>query len=141
MTADDVRRTDDEGMAAWDAHDPDRFVALLGEGFQFKDTSLPEPLTTADQVKEYMRSWFTAFPDMRVATTNRVISDDSVAAEVEFTGTQTGPLNAGGQEIPPTGKAVRSTGTYFARVEDGKISSFSAHPDSMGLMAQLGLMG
>ena len=141
MTVEDVRRLDDDGLAAWDGHDPDRFAALLADGFEFRDSSLPEPLTTTDQVREYMRSWFTAFPDLRMTVINRVIAEDSVAGEVEFTGTHTGPLNAGGQQIPATGKAVRSAGTYFAQVKDGKIASFNAHPDVMGLMVQLGLAG
>lgn len=140
MTTEDVRRLDDEGLSAWDRHDPDAYVAMLADRFEFRDSTLPDPLTTADQVREYMRSWFTAFPDMRIEATNRVVSDEGVAVEVEFTGTHTGPLDAGGQTIPPTGRAVRSRGTYFARVQDGKISSFSVHPDSMGLMVQLGVV-
>ena len=87
-----------------------------------------------------MQSWFTAFPDMRLTVRNRVVSDSQVAAELEFTGTHDGPLAFGGQEVPATGRAVRAGGTYFAAIEDGKIVSFSAHPDALGLMAQLGLL-
>ena len=139
--AEEVRRIDHEGISAWDRHDPERFAALLADGFEFRDSSLPEPLTTPEQVREYMGTWFTAFPDMRTRTTNRVVSEDSVGAEVEFTGTHTGPLNAGGVQTPATGRTVHSSGTYFARVKEGRIASFSAHPDVMGLMTQLGLAG
>ena len=141
MTVEEVRKLDEDGIAAWDHHDPDRFVAMFADGFEFRDTSVPEPMTKADQVREYMNSWFTAFPDMHIASVNRVISDDSVAGEIEFTGTHTGPLKAGGQQIPATGKSIRSTGTYFVHVKEGKIDSFSAHPDTMNLMMQLGVMG
>ncbi|WP_175637424.1 ester cyclase [Sinomonas mesophila] len=141
MTVEDVRRLDEDGVAAWDSHDPDRFVGMFADGFEFRESSLPEPLTTTDQVREYMNSWFTAFPDLHVAATDRVISDDSVAGEIEFTGTHTGPLTAGGQQIPATGKSVRSTAAYLFHVKDGKISSFSARPDTMDLMMQLGIMG
>jgi predicted ester cyclase len=87
-----------------------------------------------------MQAWYTAFPDMRVTETNRVIGDDSVAAEVEFTGTNSGPLSMGGQELPPTGRPVTGYGTYFARAKDGRITEFHAHPDVAGMMMQLGLM-
>ena len=91
-------------------------------------------------MQAYMEAWYSAFPDMRAKTTNRVVSDDQVAAEVEFTGTNTGPLQMGGREIPATGRPIVGTGTYFASVRDGKIVSFRAHPDAASMMAQLGLM-
>ncbi|XAS66804.1 ester cyclase [Micrococcaceae bacterium Sec5.7] len=140
MSIADVEQVDDRGMAAWDQHDAAAFAGLLADDFTFSDVSVPEPLRSRDQVREYMETWFTAFPDMRSKTTNRVVSEDQVAAEVEFTGTNTGPLLMGGQEIPATGRAITGTGTYFASVRDGKIVSFRAHPDVAALMGQLGLL-
>lgn len=140
MSKADLEQLDDQGMAAWDQHDPDGFVALFADEFVWRDLTMPEEMHTADQAKQYMQGWFTAFPDMRVRTTNRVVGDDSLAAEVEFTGTNTGPLSMGGMEMPPTGRSVVGKGAYFARVENGKVVEFSSHPDAAGLMVQLGLM-
>jgi len=136
----EVEQIDDQGMAAWDGHDADAFMALLADDFVWTDLTLPEPMRTKDQARQYMRAWFTAFPDMRVRQTNRVVSDDAAAAEVEFTGTNSGPMTMADREIPPTGKSVVGRGAYFARVEDGKIVQFSSHPDVAGLMMQLGFM-
>ena len=136
----DIERIDDQGMAAWDGHDVDAFMNLLADGFIWTDLTLPEPMRTKDQARQYMQAWFTAFPDMRIRQTNRVVSDDAAAAEVEFTGTNTGPMMMAGTEIPPTGKSVVGRGAYFARVEDGKVVQFSSHPDVAGLMMQLGFM-
>jgi len=136
----DIERIDDQGMAAWDGHDVDAFMNLLADGFIWTDLTLPEPMRTKDQARQYMQAWFTAFPDMRIRQTNRVVSDDAAAAEVEFTGTNTGPMLMAGTEIPPTGKSVVGRGAYFARVEDGKVVQFSSHPDVAGLMMQLGFM-
>jgi len=136
----EVEQVDDQGMAAWDGHDVDAFMALLADDFVWTDLTLPEPMRTKDQARQYMRAWFTAFPDMRVRQTNRVVSDDAAAAEVEFTGTNSGPMTMADREIPPTGKSVVGRGAYFARVEDGKIVQFSSHPDVAGLMMQLGFM-
>ena len=134
----DIERIDDQGMAAWDGHDVDAFMNLLADGFIWTDLTLPEPMRTKDQARQYMQAWFTAFPDMRVRQTNRVVSDDAAAAEVEFTGTNTGPMLMGGAEVPPTGKRVLGRGAYFARVDDdGKMVLFSSHPDVAGLMMQL----
>ncbi len=141
MSISDVERIDDQGMAAWDQHNVDDFVALFASDFVFRDVSVPEVFTTPEGVRRYMEAWYKAFPDMRAKTTNRVVSENQVAGEVQFTATHSGPLNFGGTEIPATGKSVVGGGSYFAKVEDGKIVSFTAYPDAAGLMAQLGLMG
>lgn len=140
MSRAEVEQLDDRGMAAWDQHDTAAFAGLLADDFTFEDVMAPEPFHTREQVKAYMESWFTAFPDMHARTTRRVVSDDEVAGEIEFTGTNTGPLHMGDKEIPATGKSVTGTGTYFASVRDGKIVSFRAHPDVASMMGQLGLM-
>jgi predicted ester cyclase len=75
-------------------------------------------------------SFGSAFPDMSVKQMNRVVSDDAVAAEVQFTGTNTGPMMMAGKEIPPTGRGVVGKGTYFARVKNGKVSSSTPTPTS-----------
>ncbi len=135
-----IEQIDDQGMAAWDRHDMDAFIALFAEDFVWTDLTLPEAMRTKDQARQYMQAWFTAFPDMRVRQTNRVVSQDAVAAEVELTGTNSGPMLMAGREIPPTGKRVVGRGAYFATVTDGKVVQFSSHPDVAGLMMQLGLM-
>jgi len=101
---------------------------------------VPELIRTREAATEYVQAWFTAFLDMRVRRTNRVIGEDSVAGEIEFTGTNTGPLSMGGMQLPATGKSVVGCGAYFVKVKDGKVTEFSAHPDAAGLRVQLGLM-
>jgi len=140
MSKQELERIDDLGMAAWDNHKPDAFAELFADEFVLRDTTVPEPLSTKEGAVAYAQSWFTAFPDLQVRTTNRIIGEDSVAAELEFTGTNTGPLVMGGMELPPTGKSVVGRGSYFVRVKDGKVTEFSAHPDAAGLMFQLGLI-
>lgn len=139
MTA-DIKEVDDQGMTAWDSHDPDAFADLMADNFTWIDSTTPEPMTTKDQVREYMGTWFTAFPDMKVKQINRVIDDHWLAAEIEFTATNDGTLAMGGREIPATGKKINGKGVYFARVQDGKIVEFRSYPDAAGMMMQLGLM-
>jgi len=140
MSKQDLERLDDQGIAAWDNHKPDAFVELFAGTFELRDSSLPEPASTKQEAHAYAQSWFTAFPDMHMRRTNRVVGEDSVAGEIEFTGTNTGPLKMGGMEIPATGKSVVGRGAYFVRVRNNKIVDFSSHPDAAGLMVQLGLM-
>jgi predicted ester cyclase len=106
----DIEQIDLAGMTAWDQHDVDGFMALLADGFVWTDVTLPEPMRTLDQARQYMQEWFTAFPDMRTKQTNRVVGEDAVAAEVEFSGTNSGPMLMGGAKIPPTGRSVVGRG-------------------------------
>jgi steroid delta-isomerase-like uncharacterized protein len=140
VSREEIERLDDQGMAAWDGHDADAFASLFADQLVATDVALPEPITTKDGVRQYAQTWFTAFPDMSVKQTNRVVGEDAVAAEVQFTGTNTGPMMMAGKEIPPTGKSVVGRGTYFARVRGGKIVEFNSYPDIAGMMMQLGFM-
>ena len=140
MAKKDLERLDDQGLAAWDAHDADAFVALFAKDFVWYDWTTPEPIKDKKAAREYFNSWAKAFPDMHTKLITRVVGTDSVAAEIEFYGTNTGPMSMGGMEIPPTNKSVVGRGSYIARVKDGKVVEFRSHPDAAGLMMQLGFM-
>jgi predicted ester cyclase len=140
VSKEELERLDDEGMSAWTAHDANAWVGLFGDDFVWHDWTTPEPISDKEAALKYFNGWMQAFPDMRVTTVDRVIGDDAVAAEIEFSGTNSGPLVMGGMELPPTNKSVRGRGSYIARVRDGKIVEFRSHPDAAGMMMQLGLM-
>jgi steroid delta-isomerase-like uncharacterized protein len=140
MSKEELERLDDQGMAAWNDHDAEAFLSLFADDFVWYDWTVPEPIRDKEGARQYFNSWVTAFPDMRIKVTNRVVGDDAVASEVEFTGTNTGPMIMGGKEIPPTNKPVTGHGTYIARVRGGKVVEFSSHPDVAGMMMQLGFM-
>ena len=140
MSREDLERLDDQGIAAWDNHKPDAFVEMLADDFVVRDLGIPEPMRRRDEVRAYAQSWFTAFPDLHLQRTNLVVDEDSLAGEIEFTGTNTGPLVMGGMEIPATGRSVVGHGAYFVQVRDGKVVEFTNYTDAAGLMMQLGLM-
>ena len=137
-----LERLDDDGIGAWDRHDPDGFADMFADQFVLEDWTVPEPIRNdKDAVRQYFRAWMTAFPDITIKRIDRVIDGNTVAGEVEFTGTNSGTLAMGGMEMPATNKAVRGRGTYFARANDeGKIVEFRSHPDAAGMMMQLGMM-
>src|SRR6266508_1609067 len=96
-------------MAAWSAHDADRALALLSEDVVWQDVASPEPMHGKAAIRPYLQGWFTAFPDLNARVKNRVVSEDQVAAEVEFTGTNSGPMQMapGAPAMPATGKQVK----------------------------------
>jgi len=142
MSVQENVRLDEQFIATWSSHDADRAVALLSDDAVWEDVVSPERMRNKAAIRQYIQSWFTAFPDMTAAVKNRVVTDDQVACEVEFTGTNTGPLQmgAGTPSIPATGKRVTGRGTYFLRIRNGKIAEAHSYPDVLGLMMQLGLV-
>jgi predicted ester cyclase len=140
VSKEELERLDDQGMAAWDAHDGNAWVDLFADDFVWHDWTTPEPIRDREGALQYFNGWMQAFPDMRVTTVDRVVGEDAVAAEIEFSGTNTGSLMMGGMELPPTNKSVTGRGSYIARVRDNKIIEFRSHPDAAGMMMQLGLM-
>ncbi|MGW1347383.1 ester cyclase [Kribbella sp. NPDC002412] len=140
MSRDVVAEVEERTIAAWSEHDVEGIVAMLAEKFVWTDVGLPEPMRTLDEVRAYVRGWIDAFPDLRVNRTNRVVADDAVAGEVEFIGTNTGPLVVAGNQIPPTGRSIVGRGAYFAHFEGNHVTEFHAYPDLAGMMTQLGLM-
>jgi len=142
MSVQDNIRLDEEFLASWDSHDVDRGLAVLSDDVVWYDVASPEPMHGKAAARAYLQAWYTAFPDLKSKVKGRLVTEDQVATEVEFTGTNKGSLqfSSAAPVISPTGKQVRGKGTYFLRIRDGKIVELHTYPDTMGLMMQLGLM-
>lgn len=141
MSVQDNLKLDDEEIAAWNAHDVERAVAVFPDEIVWLDTGNPQPLKGKDALRQYLSAWFTAFPNIKITIKNRVATEDQVAAELEFVGTNAGSLQFGpGPALPATGKTVNGRGTYFVRFKNGKPVEVHSYPDAAGMMMQLGLM-
>ena len=140
MSTNDVLKLNDEVMDSWNRHDTKKFLTLIDENVVWHDTAIPEPIRGKTGAEQFFNMWSTAFPDFRFKIHNKVANDNSIAVEIEFTGTNTGPLKMGDQpEIPATNKKVSNRGCYFGKVKNGKFIEVSTYPDMAGMMVQLGL--
>ncbi len=141
MSVQDNIKLDEEEIAAWNARDAERAAAIFPDDVVWIDAGSPQPMHGKDALRQYLQGWFTAFPDIKITVTNRVATEDHVASELTFTGTNTGDLQlAPGVSIPATGKKVNGRGTYFVRFQGGKPVEVHSYPDLAGMMMQLGLM-
>lgn len=143
MSVQETTRIDDACIAAWNSHDPDKFVSYCSDNIVWHDVSNPQPVKGKEGARRYFQGWLNAFPDLTIRVKNRLATDDQVADEIEFSGTDKGPLQGppGTPSIPPTGKKVNNAkGTYFARIESGKVVEVHTYPDTAGLMTQLGVV-
>lgn len=98
----------------------------------------------AGGIEGQIKAMKTAFPDIQFTVDDAICEGDKVAVRVTARGTNTGPLvglPAFGRletPLPPTGKSATHTGTYMFTLSDGKIMSFVAELDQIGLLRQLG---
>jgi len=120
---------------AWERRDFDACGAQLGGDVVFNDWPRVQVVKGQDAVRDWYASWATAFPDAVAGATVVAASDDTVAVEGLFAGTNTanfGPL-------PPTGKAVSLPWANVLRFDDdGRIVGGSAYYDQLSLLVQLG---
>ena len=135
-------KLDEEEIAAWNAHDVERALAVFPDNVVWHDVSSPQPFNDKAAIGQYLNGWFSAFPDIKITVKNRVVTEDYVAAELDFAGTNTGALQLapGAPAIPATGKKVMGKGTYFVHFKNGKPVEVRSYPDAAGMMMQLGLM-
>jgi len=141
MSVQDNIKLDEAEIAAWNAHDVERAAVIFPENVVWIDTGSPQPLNGRDAIRQYLQGWFTAFPDIKITVANRVVTEDYVAAELTFVGTNSGPLQlAPGASIPATGRQIQGRGTYFVRFQAGQPVEVHSYPDLAGMMMQLGLM-
>jgi predicted ester cyclase len=89
-----------------------------------------------------------AFPDGRFEAPSPIEQGDRVAAQVTFTGTQTGTLRFPPEfddsgrlgSVAPTGKTIKVTFANFVTVRDDKMTYDNTFGVSSGLANALGLM-
>jgi steroid delta-isomerase-like uncharacterized protein len=142
MSVQDNLKLDEEEIAAWNAHDVERALAIFPDNVKWQDVSSPQLFDNKDAIRQYLQGWFSAFPDIKITVTNRVITEEYVAAELDFVGTNSGALQMapGAPAIPATGRKVSGKGTYFVRFKNGQAVEVHSYPDVAGMMMQLGLM-
>jgi len=93
-----------------------------------------------DQVREYMKLFWSAFPDIKVTPSYQVVAGDTVVTESTYSGTHLGTLRTPNGDIPATHKTVQGRQVAVQRVKDGKIWSEHLYFDQMEFLGALGLI-
>lgn len=86
--------------------------------------------------KAVHRTSMVGMPDFHTQIEDLIAEGDKVVARITMTGTHTGDFFG----MPATGKKVKFSGIYIARIKDGKIVEHWGEEDSISLLQQLGFM-
>ena len=86
-------------------------------------------------LKDVLRGFRAAFPDLHFAVLEQISEGDKVASRYEFTGTHRGEFLG----VPATAKSVKVWGVVIDRLVNGKVKDTRIIMDALGLMAQFGV--
>jgi steroid delta-isomerase-like uncharacterized protein len=138
QSAEDVAR---ESIECYNAGDFDRLRSLLADDFYEEELATQRRLEGADARVGAAQSWKQAFPDERGTITGAYPSGNTVAIELTWEGTQSGPLaTPDGQELPPSNKRETVKAVEVIEVEDGKIKVLRHYFDLITILQQIGAM-
>ena len=138
----DLKEIAQQNINAFNAHDANAVAELDHPDVV---STVPGPtgrteLRGREAAKGYNQSWFNAFPDARVRSTNDVISGDYIVQEGTFEGTNTGPWRSEAGDMPATGRSLKGQFCQVIRTKDGKIVESNLYFDQVQVLTQLGLM-
>jgi steroid delta-isomerase-like uncharacterized protein len=129
----------DRHLAAFNEKDLEGFVGNEAPDIEFV---IPGGITLRgrEQVRDYMKLFWNAFPDMRVTATNQVIAGETAVTEAVYEGTHTGTLRTPNGDVPATGRRVRGRQVAVQRVKDDQICSEHLYFDQLEFLGALGLI-
>jgi len=126
----------EKALAAWNRGDADGVVADMAEDVIWRDVALGMPMQGREAMRDAVRGYMTAFPDLRVEVGSYTVDGVRLVQEWTSTGTHQGELMG----LAPTG---RWTETYGAIVttcdDDGLVIEGSVYWNPLVMFRQLGL--
>ena len=140
MATEEHRKLAEQIENAINGKDVDAFRMLHLENVTAWNPTSSGPTTGIEAHLEEMQGLWNAFPDLTVEMTRVFGEGEWVCTEYTIQGTHKGPMKGpAGEEIPPTGKALRLEALGIIRIENGKIAEEKDFFDTGSMAAQLGL--
>ena len=98
------------------------------------DCGIPEDIVGLENVKNHLKNFFNAFPDLKITVDETIAEVDKMAQYWTFTGTNTGSMG----DMPRTGKNVRISGVSIVHMVNGKAVEIWDFYNVLDMMQQLG---
>ena len=138
MTEQDLIKLARENVEAYNTGDWQRLKAPLAADVVYEELGSQRRMRGADQLVEAYQGWKQALPDGKGVIKTAFASGNSVAIELTWTGTQSGPLVGPGGTIPPSGKSISLPGAQLITFQGDKIKELHQYFDLTTLLQQIG---
>ena len=126
-----------ELIDAFSAGDWARFRATLDADVVYEETGTGRRTEGADAYVALCQSWREGIPDVTGTVERAVASGPTVAQEVLWEGTQTGPLAGASGTLPPSGHRISFRATLWYTMRDGRATEIRHHLDALTMLQQL----
>jgi steroid delta-isomerase-like uncharacterized protein len=111
-------------------------LAFVTDDSAFDDYTMPATIKGTKAIKDYVTSFWTAFPDMTQVKPVQFTADDYVVTEGTLTGTQKGAMGP----IKATNKPVTFRFVDIFRLKDGKAAHLDTYGNSAEILVAIGAM-
>jgi len=122
---------------AYGRGDLDACLGLFAPDCQVIFPGAPQ-LVGPEQLRPFLQAQLTAFPNGHHKVRRMIEQGSVVAAELVFSGDQTGPYATPAGAIPPSGRQVSFESVDIVEVSAGRIASWRVYLDTAAMMAQMG---
>lgn len=129
-----------KNIETFNQRDVNDFASLYATNAVAYDPQYSENLTGREAIRKDAEDFILAFPDIQAKIISILSSADSVALEMELSGTHTGPMVTPSGSIPATNRSLTMRVGRFIRVDSqGAITEDNRYYDTASIAQQLGL--
>ena len=134
----DLTQAAAELIDAFNEADWERFRGVLAPDAVYAETGTGRRVEGADAYVELCQVWKDALPDVRGTIRGALAGDDTVAQELLWEGTHTGPMQTPGGILESSGARISVEASLWARFEGGKAREVHHYLDVLTLLQQIG---
>jgi steroid delta-isomerase-like uncharacterized protein len=134
----DLGQAATEVVEAFNASDWDRMRSMLGPEVIYIETGTARRLQGVEAHVGACQAWKAALPDVRGRIALALAADSTVALELIWQGTHTGPLPTPAGVITPSGASVTVPASLWMRFEVDKVAEVHHYLDVLALLQQIG---
>jgi steroid delta-isomerase-like uncharacterized protein len=128
-----------EQVDAFSRGDWELLRGTLASDSSYDELGTQRKIEGPEKIVELFKAWKAAFPDGAGTVTSVVSGANTVALEVTWKGTHTGPLESADGTIPASGKRQETPAALFFTFEGDKIKESRHYFDSLTLFKQIGV--
>ena len=136
----DATKVAGEIVEAFNRGDWDRLRASVANDLVYEETGTGRRIQGVEAYVQLCQGWRQAFADVTGTVHRTVGSGDTVAQEITWEGTHTGPLEGPGGTLAPTGRRAPVRATMWFLVERDRVREIHHHLDLMALLQGIGAM-
>ena len=140
QTGTDITQAAADLINAFNEADWDRFRNRLAADAVYTETGTGRRADGADAYLELVKGWKEALPDVHGTIRRSLAGDGTVAQDVLWEGTHTGPLQTPTGTIDPSGNRISVLGTLWVSFEGDKARQVDHHLDVLSLLQQIGAL-